>query len=195
MAFEEVKQAAESIISICDKEKHSQADKEKLNKLNEEILQAIEKLVECEGCSNIGNSIATITLDGVTAQLCQECGIEALKEGKIVKKKKRTRKATTPKKTEKPEAQITPEEQKVEEAPPEAEKHKPDTELYHEVETQTGIKKADVKRIDKLINEIAVPMDMEKTVVYIADELEQAKVKLERPVVEKAVSMLMQQNL
>jgi len=192
MAFEELKQAAESIVSICDKEKHSKADKDKLHKLNEAILEAIEKLVECEGCNNIGNSIATITLSGVTAKLCKECGIRALEAGKIVMRKERARRTSKPKKSEKANAQTTPAEPKVEEVQPKPENPKPDVELYNEVEAQTGIKKSDVKRIDKLIKEIATPMGMENTVVYIAAELEQAKVKVERPAMEKAVSMLMQ---
>ncbi len=192
MAFEELKRAAESIISICDKEKHSKADKEKLLKLNEEILKTVDKLAECEGCNNIGNSIATITLNNVTAKLCRECGIKALEEGKIVTKKGRARRASKPKKTEKADAQTTPEVPKTEEVQPEPENPKSDTELYNEVEAQTGIKKSDIKRIDKLIKEIPMPMGIENTIVYIAAELEQAKVKLEKPVVEKAVGMLMQ---
>jgi len=67
-------------------------------------------------------------------------------------------------------------------------------ELYGEVEEQTGISKRDVKKIHKLIEEIAVPMDLENTIIYTVAELEKARMGIERPATEKAVSMLFKLN-
>ena len=69
--------------------------KTRLLRLHDNILNAIESLKECDGCSRI-DAIATITIDGVTAQLCKECGIKALKAEKIKKKRTRIRKPAQP---------------------------------------------------------------------------------------------------
>ncbi len=229
-ALEELKEASESIITICQKENHTKEDKKELLKLQKQILTEIESLMECEGCNRVTKKIATITLDGVSANLCTECGIKTLETGKLVKKRTSTRKrvpstqkGTRNSKTKGPEEAVS----KADLEPPQLEKQQSEqvkqsgadfpppkrqqteqvkqsetgkkveakqnfTELYGEVEAQTGIKKADVKKVHKLINEIAVPMDLENTVIYIAAEAERAKMKIERPAVEQAVSMLMQ---
>jgi hypothetical protein len=93
--FQELKQAAEAILVICNKEQHSKPDKTRLLKLHDEILTAIESLKECDGCSRI-DAIATITIDDVTAQLCKECGVKALKAEKIKKRRRSTRKSAKP---------------------------------------------------------------------------------------------------
>ena len=222
-ALEELKETSESIITICQKENHTKEDKKELLKLHQKILTEIESLMECEGCNHVTKKIAIITLDGISAELCTECGIKALEAGKLVKKRTSTRKGTRSKKTKGPEEAVS----KADLEPPQLEKQQSEqvkqsesnspppkkqqsepikqsdtgnkveakqnfTELYGEVEAQTGIKKADVKKVHKLINEIAVPMDLENTVIYIAAEAERAKMKIERPTVEQAVSMLMQ---
>ncbi|MFQ6044260.1 MAG: hypothetical protein ACE5PV_25685 [Candidatus Poribacteria bacterium] len=207
-AFENLRKASEAIIAICEKEQHTKEDKNRLLKINEQISTAIEDLVECEGCNRIvtANEIATIALGGKSAKLCKDCGIKSLEAGKIYKKKptrRRTRRAKKVKKTDKPETAENTEKAKssTSQAPalrtekpvpePPKENPKPDlNELYGEVEAQTGINKRDVKKIHKLIEEIAVPMDLENTIIYTVAELEKARMRIERPAAEKAVAIL-----
>ena len=211
-AFEKLRKASEEIIAICEKKQHTKEDKNQLLKIHQQILTAIEDLIECEGCSQIVTQIATITIGDESAKLCKDCGIKSLEAGKIVKKKpsirrtrrsKKTDKPKTPENTEKTESPAAktpvPETEKpvpkteksAPEPPKENENPKPDlNELYGEVEAQTGIQKKDVKKIHKLIEEIAVPMDLENTIIYTVAEMEKARMRIERPVAEKAISML-----
>jgi hypothetical protein len=242
-AFEKLRKASEEIIAICKQEQYTKEDKDQLLNIQQQILAAIEDLVECEGCNRIVTQIATITLDGESAKLCKDCGIKSLEAGKLVKKKtsqsrtqrsKKSQKKGHERSSDKPE---TPENTgKIEssalktpapetekpvpkteksapspreignetpldkqtiflisrgEPPKENENPKPDlNELYGEVEAQTGINKRDVKKIHKLIEEIAYPMDLENTIIYTVAELEKARMRVERPAAEKAISML-----
>jgi hypothetical protein len=206
-AFENLRKASEAIIAICKKEQHTKEDKNRLLKINQQISASIEDLMECEGCNRIVtvNEIATITLGGESAKLCKDCGIKSLESGKIVKKKPSRRRTRSSRKVEKP---ANPEKKgetetstsktkastpKTEKPVPELPKEnpKPDlNELYGEVEAQTGINKRDVKKIHKLIEEIAVPMDLENTIIYTVAELEKTRMRIEPPAAEKAVSIL-----
>jgi len=220
-AFEKLRKSSEEIIAICKKEQHTKEDKDQLLNIHQQILTAIEDLVECEGCNRIVTQIAAITLDGESAKLCKDCGIKSLEAGKLVKKKTSQSRTQRSKKSQKkgheslldkpetpantgkiessaskipaPETEkpVPKTEKSVPEPPKENENPKPDlNELYGEVEAQTGINKRDVKKIHKLIEEIAYPMDLENTIIYIVAELEKARMKIERPNAEKAVSML-----
>jgi len=225
-AFENLKKASEAIIAICDKEQHTKDDKNQLLKIQQDILTAIEDLVECEGCNRIVTSdgIAAITLNGQSAKLCKDCGIKSLESGKIVKKRttqRRTRSRKKPEKTDEPETsedtkkvnaenpkkagssvskksasetkKPVPETEKPVSEPPKEENDNPKAnlnELYGEIESETDIPKKDVKKIHKLIEEIAVPMDLENTIVYTVAEIEKARMRIELPAAEKAVSML-----
>ena len=248
-SFEKLRKASEDIIAICEKKQHTKEDQNQLLKIHQQILEAVEDLMECEGCNRIVtvNQIATITLGDESAKLCKDCGIKSLEAGKIVKKKtsrrrtqsskksQKSNKPETPKNTEKKElATIDASPQKsskvenmggdlsslpqrdvksstsktsvpekenpvpktkteisVSEPPEGNESPKPNlNELYGEVESQTGINKRDVKKIHKLIEEIAYPMDLEKTIIYTVAELEKARMRIERPDAEKAISML-----
>jgi len=64
-------------------------------------------------------------------------------------------------------------------------------ELYEEVEKQTGLKKTEIKRLHKMIEEIASPMNLEHTVLYITHEAGLAKLKIEPEVLGEAVKLLM----
>jgi len=246
-AFENLRKPLQDIIAICEKKQHTKEDKNKLLKIHQQILEAVEDLIECEGCNQIVtvNQIATITLGDESAKLCKDCGIKSLEAGKLVKKKtsqrrtQRSKKSTkankpeTPKNTKEKEiAKIDAGPQKYSEVKnmsgdlpsppqedvkpsvsktsaletkkpvPETEKSVPEppkgnespksnlNELYGEVESQTGIQKKDVRKIHKLIEEIAYPMDLEKTIIYTVAELEKSRMRIERPDAEKAISML-----
>jgi hypothetical protein len=206
--LQQIEAAAQGIIEICKKDRTTGADKDRLLKLQAEIFTGIENLVECESCGSITSLIVTMTLDEVTAKVCKECGIKALEAGKIQKSttRRRPRKkteggATAPKATsttkskQQDESAIAPPK-----AAPAGRKATPDSSsasqtgvevLYEEVEGQTQLKKADIKRIHKIIQEIATPMNLEHTVVYVEHEAELAKLKINAETLREAVKLLM----
>ena len=177
--LDNIENSAQKLIVLCQKEKPTKTDKQKMLALHAEILEGIEGLTECELCGTISEVIVTMTLADVTAKLCKECGVKALDVGKIQKStpRKRTRSTKTakpaPKKSDKKiEEPVTP------------------AELHARVEEQTGIKKTDVKRLHKIIEDIATPMNLEHTVTYVKREVENAKLKVEEKALEKAVEIL-----
>lgn len=172
----QIEQAATKIIALCQKEKPTKTDKQKMLTLHADIFNGIEKLAECERCGAISEMIVTMTLAEVTAKLCKECGVKALETGQIQKTvPRRTRRA----RTSKPKAE-TDAQQPVSPAG-----------LHTRVEAETGIKKADVKRVQKILNDIATPMSPTHTLTYVKREVDNAKLKVEAEALEKAVEMLM----
>lgn len=177
--LDNIEKSAQKLIVLCQKEKPTKTDKQKMLALQNEILTGIESLTECDLCGAISEVIVTMTLADITAKLCKECGVRALDAGKIQKStpRKRTRspKATKP-------------------APKKSEKNieEPESpaELHNRVEEQTGIKKTDVKRLHKIIEEIATPMSFEHTLTYVKREVENAKLKVEEKALVKAVEIL-----
>ena len=175
--LDQIEKSAQKLIALCQKEKPTKTDKQKMLALNADILTDIENLTECELCSAITEVIVTMTLGDVTAKLCKECGFKALEVGKIQKTTTRKRSRST----KKPNTQ-KPQETAKEPEPPAA--------LHTRVEEQTGIKKTDVKRLHKIIEDIATPMTLEHTLTYVKREVENAKLKVDEKALEKAVEML-----
>ena len=177
--LDNIEKSAQKLIVMCQKEKPTKTDKQKMLALQTEILAGIESLTECEFCGAISEVIVTMTLADVTAKLCRECGVKALDAGKIQKStpRKRTRSAKTTKTAPKK---------------PDDKEEKPETpaELHNRVEEQTGMKKPDVKRLHKIIEDIAAPMNFEHTLTYVKREAENAKLKVDEKVLEKAVEIL-----
>lgn len=178
----QIEKAAEKIIALCQKEKPTKTDKEKMLALHAAIFNSIEKLAECELCGAISEVIVTMTLAEVTAKLCKECGVKALEAGKIQKTapRRRSRRAKT---SPKPNAQS--------DAPPLVKPPPSPAALHTRVETETGIKKADVKRVQKILNDIATPMSLTHTLTYVQREVDNAKLKVEPGALKKAVEILM----
>jgi hypothetical protein len=192
-----IEKAAEKLIALCQKEKQTKTDKEKMLVIQAEILASIENLAECELCGSISEIIVTMTLADVTAKLCKECGVKSLEVGKIQSSKqgtsqKRVRRAKTPiasSAQSEPNARSTGAKQ----AKPVEEPESPAV-LHTRVEAQTGIKKADVKRLHKIVQDIAAPMSPEHTLTYVQREVGIAKIKVDADALEKAVTLLTQRN-
>lgn len=186
-----IEKAAQKLIALCQKEKQTKADKEKMLVIQAEILTSIENLAECEFCGAISEMIVTMTLADVTAKLCRECGVKSLEAGKIQSSKQgTTRKRTRRPKTSttssaKPKTGAAVSKRKAPVAEPET-----PAALHTRVEAQTGIKKADVKRLHKIVQDIATPMSPEHTLTYVQREAETAKIKVDASALEKAVSLL-----
>lgn len=179
--LEQIEKSAQKLIALCQKEKPTRTDKEKMLALHAEIFVSIENLAECELCGAISEVIVTMTLADVTAKLCKECGFKALEAGKIQAPTKRApRKRTS--RARKPKTEPTVEEVVEEPESPAA--------LHTRVEAQTGIKKTDVKRLHKIVQEIATPMTPEHTLTYVKREVEIAKIKVDAEALEKAVELL-----
>lgn len=186
-----IEKAAQKLIALCQKEKQTKTDKEKMLEIHAEILESIENLTECELCGAISEMIVTMTLADVTAQLCKACGVKSLEAGKIQSSKqktprKRTRRTNTPKTSSaKPKTENTGSTREVAVEEPET-----PAMLHTRVESETGIKKTDVKRLHKIIQDIAAPMNPEHTLTYVQREAEIAKIKVEADALKKAVTLL-----
>ena len=184
-----IEKAAQKLITLCQKEKQTKADKERMLTIQAEILTSIENLAECELCGAISEMIVTMTLADTTAKLCRECGVKSLEAGKIQSSKqgtsrKRTRRAKTSD-DPKPKVKRTVSKQvKPVEAP------ETPAALHTRVEAETGIKKTDVKRLHKIVQDIATPMSPEHTLTYVQREAETAKIKVEADALGKAVTLL-----
>ena len=184
-----IEKAARKLIALCQKEKQTKADKEKMLEIQAEILESIENLAECELCGAISEVIVTMTLADVTAKLCKACGVKSLEAGKIQSSKQKTSRKRTRRKTSaaKPKPQTISSRSKREVA---AEEPETPAMLHTRVESETGIKKTDIKRLHKIIQDIVAPMSPEHTLTYVQREAEIAKIKVEVGALEKAVSLL-----
>ena len=188
-----IEKAAQKLIALCQKEKQTKTDKAKMLEIHAEILESIENLAECELCGAISEVIVTMTLADVTAKLCKACGVKSLEAGKIQSSKqrtprKRTRRTNTPKTASakpKPKTENTRSTREVAVEEPET-----PAMLHTRVESETGIKKTDVKRLHKIIQDIAAPMNPEHTLTYVQREAEIAKIKVETDALKKAVTLL-----
>ena len=188
-----IEKAAQKLIALCQKDKQTKTDKEKMLVIHAEILTSIEDLAECDACGAISELIATMTLADTTAKLCQACGIKSLEAGKIQSsKQKTTRKRTTRSKATSassaaPKSKTSNTRSKRE--TPAKEPESPSA-LHSRVEAETGIKKADVRRLQKIIQDIAAPMSAEHTLDYVQREAEIAKIKVDAGALKKAVTLL-----
>ena len=193
-----IEKAAQKLITLCQKEKQTKTDKEKMLVIQAEILAGIENLAECELCGAISEIIVTMTLADVTAKLCKECGVKSLEAGKIQSSKQgtsrkrasRVKPSTASSAQSKPNARSTRAKQvkRVSEEP------ESPAVLHTRVEAETGIKKADVRKLHKIVQGIAAPMSAEHTLTYVRREVEIAKMKVDVSALEKAVALLTQRN-
>ena len=190
-----IENAAQKLIALCQKEKQTKTDKEKMLVIQAEILTSIENLAECELCGAISEMIVTMTLADVTAKLCKACGVKSLeaekiqsaKQGSPRKRPHRSKTATASSAVPTTGASVSKRTAPVEE--PES-----PAALHTRVEAQTGIKKADVKRLHKILQGIAAPMSPEHTLTYMQREVEIAKIKVAADALEKAIALLTHNN-
>ena len=183
-ALEKIKESSQAIVKICQKERLSRADKERLFKLQGDIFSQIDTLTECEICGGVSDLIASITISHTTANLCSQCGIEALTDGQIKKSSRRSsRKTSTNNRTAK--------NKKVNKTSPLPSKTTNTASLIENIELETGLSKPIIRRIEKMIAEIATPMSVEHTFQYMLNEAKIAKMKVSDEQLEKAVSILM----
>ena len=188
-----IEKAAQKLITLCQKEKQTKTDKKKMLEIQADILESIENLAECELCGAISEVIVTMTLADVTAKLCKACGVKSLEAGKIQSSKqrasqKRTRRTNTSKTSSakpKTKAESTGSKREVASEEPET-----PAMLHTRVESETGIKKTDIKRLHKIIQDIAAPMSPAHTLTYVQREAEIAKIKVETDALKKAVTLL-----
>lgn len=188
-----IEKAAQKLIALCQKEKQTKTDKKKMLGIHAEILASIENLTECELCGAITEMIVTMTLADITAKLCKECGVKSLETGKIQASKqgtsrKKTRRAKTS--TSATTASKTKTSRTSSKRAVPVEKPETPAALHTRIEAQTGIKKADVKRLHKIVQDIAAPMSAAHTLTYVQREAEIAKIKVDADALKKAVPLL-----
>ena len=180
-SLQQIAGAAQEIIQICEQKRTNKTDKEKLLKLQAAIFTHIEDLTECEVCGSITDLVVTMTIEPVTAKLCKDCGINAIEAGQI-------KKATTRKRSNRTARKNVPAAKK--KSSPRRVAPKNTDELYVEVEKQTNLKKTDIKRLHKIIQEISSPMNLENTVLYVKNEADLAKLRIEQDALRAAVELL-----
>ena len=188
-----IEKAAQKLIALCQKEKQTKTDKKKMLGIHAEILASIENLTECELCGAITEMIVTMTLADITAKLCKECGVKSLETGKIQASKQGTsRKKTHRAKTSTSATTASKTKTSRTSSKRAAPVEKPETPaaLHTRIEAQTGIKKADVKRLHKIVQDIAAPMSAAHTLTYVQREAEIAKIKVDADALKKAVPLL-----
>lgn len=180
--LQQIAKAAQEIIQICEQKRTSKADKERLLKLQGAILTHIEGLTECDVCGSITDLVVTMTIEPVTAKLCKDCGINAIEAGKI-------KKATTRKRSTRAARKSVPTAKR--KSTPRRTSPKNIDELYAEVEKETSLKKTDIKRLHKIIQEIPSPMNLENTILYVKREAELVKLRIGQEALETTVTLLM----
>lgn len=190
-ALEKIQESAQSIITICEKQRLSKSDKDKLLRLQGAIFSQIDSLMECEVCGRISDLIASITIENTTANLCRQCGIEALTNGQIKKNNRRTSRKSSINK--KPIRSQNKKERQVNASMGHqisSIKTNP-ADLMATIEAESGLKKPTIRRIEKMIAEIATPMNVEHTFQYVINEAKIAKMKVSDEQLEKVVKILM----
>ena len=134
--------------------------------------------------------IVTMTLADVTAKLCKECGVKSLETGKIQASKQGTSRKRTRRTKTSTAATTKSKTQKTNKTSSAVDEPETPAALHTRVEAQTGIKKADVKRLHKIVQDIAAPMSAAHTLTYVQREAENAKIKVDAAALKKAVPLL-----
>ena len=183
-----------SLSEILRRKQFTIGDQSRLIEIGEEIRNAAESMTQCDGCDRVVESIVTITLEGETAKFCTQCGIRALREGRVIlreeappsserrssskaqKGKGKTTGKTNTRSTVRSQSQ---------------ESGKPATDLHAEVEAASGLSKNEIKRLHKIIEGIALPMDVERTLAYVKAELKGDRKRIDDKKIEKAVPLLL----
>ena len=178
-SFQDIEASAQKIIEICGKSQLKKSDKDRLLKIQAEMHASIENLLECEICGCIVSFLVEIKIGNVSAKTCRDCGIKALEAGEVKKtsprrKSSRTRNTTAGAKR----TNITP----VEKSLPE---------IHAKIENQTDLKKTEIRKIQKLIDEIPTPMNLTNTVDYVSREAEIARLKVDSEALKKAIKLIM----
>ena len=179
-SFQDIEASAQKIIEICGKSQFKKSDKDRLLKIQAEMYASIENLLECEICGCIVSFLVEIKIGNVSAKTCRDCGIKALEAGEIKKTSSRRRSSTTYNSTTgakrtnntKPEKKSLPE-------------------IHTEIENRTNLKKTEIRKIQKLIDEIPTPMNLTNTIAYISREVEIAKLKIDSDALKVAIKLIM----
>ena len=64
-------------------------------------------------------------------------------------------------------------------------------EIHTEIENRTNLKKTEIRKIQKLIDEIPTPMNLTNTIDYISREVEIAKLKIDSDALKVAIKLIM----
>lgn len=177
-----------NLSEIIRRKQFTTADQSRLIEIGEEIRNTAESMTQCDGCDRIVDSVVRITMEGETASLCPKCGIRALREGRIILREdtvspspqKRSSSTTRKKPSPRPAARPSPKNSS-----------KSTGDLYAEVEAASGLTKNDIRRLQKIIEGVAIPMDAEKTLAYVKAELKGDRKKIDEAKIEKAIPLLL----
>lgn len=194
VVHEHLVELSKNLSEIIRRKEFTIADRSRLIEIGEEIRNAAESMTQCDGCDRVFESIATITIEGETAKLCPQCGIRILREGHIALREN-LRPPSEPRSSSKTKREKgkTPREANTRPAPllSSIDPEKSTTDLYADVEAVSGLSKNETKRLHKIIEGIAIPMDAEKTLAYVKAELKGDRKKIDETKIEKAIPLLL----
>ena len=192
-----IRQLAESIVDICSQDRLGKANKDCLLKLQGQIFTQIESLTECQICHCVSDLLIAMTINDSSANLCRECGFEALNRGQIKKGKRRCTSTSGPQ-----NPSVSPSDQSGQRAKSKTNSKVPvvavaekseglsEVEVVSQVEAETGLKKTTVRRIQRVIREIATLMNLENTVLYVAGKARITELKAEVRQPQTAVQLV-----
>ena len=64
-------------------------------------------------------------------------------------------------------------------------------ERVNQIETETGLRKTTIRQVQKMVQEIATPMNLANTIQYIQSEAKIAKMKIDEPKLDQVVALLL----
>ena len=111
---------------------------------------------------------------------CRESGIKALEAGEIRKTSSR-RKSNTTRNAKTESKRISNIKLEKKSLP----------EIHAEIESRTNLKKTEIRKIQKLIDEIPTPMNLTNTIDYVSREVEIAKLKIDSGDLKIAIKLIM----
>ena len=156
------------------------SDKDRLLKIQAEMCACIENLLECDLCGCISDLLVEIKIHSISAKTCKNCGIKALEAGEIRKTSSRRKSNTT--RNTKTESKRTSSIKLEKKSLPE---------IHAEIESRTNLKKTEIRKIQKLIDEIPTPMNLTNTIDYVSREVEIAKLKIDSGDLKIAIKLIM----
>ena len=179
-SFQDIEASAQKIIEICGKGQLKKSDKDRLLKIQAEMCACIENLLECDLCGCISDLLVEIKIHGISAKTCKDCGIKALEAGEIRKTSSR-RKSNTTRNVKTESKRISSVKLEKKSLP----------EIHAEIESRTDLKKTEIRKIQKLIDEIPTPMNLTNTIDYVSREVEIAKLKIDSGDLKIAIKLIM----
>ncbi len=180
----DLKQLAVRLTAVARKKRLSAKELSALAEIRNRIAEVLQALKECEACGAVVTNIAAVEIKGVRARVCTECGIRALRSNQLKPRKHgagiapRKKKGVEHKAKSGPQNPVMPGTQTTLEIPIAAEKESAgQNDTIETLVRETGQKAAVIRRIRKIAQDIAMPMNFEGTYNFTRAEARKENIK------------------